>query len=199
MKKAKNRETKNKSDRSTQKLMGIERISEHCIGTRQGKLAYYKIQPTNISVLPAEEVAGRVRALLNVIKSLDGLELLATDGSESFEGNKDFYRDRLQKETEPAIRRLLEQDFQHLDRIQMLMASARSFYILIRLQELDAETLNYLTQIEKMIQNSGFRVRQVGKQELARMLALYFEQNVTTTRFYDLDGGQWMETEEVRI
>ena len=199
MKKTKSRETKNKADRSTQKLMGIERISEHCIGTRQGKLAYYKIQPTNISVLPAEEVAGRVRALLNVIKSLDGLELLAADGSESFEGNKDFYRDRLQKETEPAIRRLLEQDIQHLDRIQMLMASARSFYILLRLQELDAETLNYLTQIEKMIQNSGFRVRRVGKQELARMLALYFEQNVTTPRFYDLDGGQWMETEEVSL
>ena len=42
--------------------------------------------------------------------------------------------ERMGNEELPAIRRLLEQDSKHLDRIQVLMASSREFYIIIRLR-----------------------------------------------------------------
>ena len=40
----------------------------------------------------------------------------------------------MSQEELPVIRKLLEQDSKHLDRIQVLMASSREFYILVRLQ-----------------------------------------------------------------
>ena len=79
-------------------------------------------------------ISARIYALLNVVKGQAEIEMLALNSKESFERNKDFYRERLSQEELPAVRRLLEQDSKHLDRIQVLMASSREFYIIIRLR-----------------------------------------------------------------
>ena len=93
----------------------------------------------------------------------------------------------------PAIRKLLEQDSAHLDRIQVLMASSREFYILVRLQgKKESDVFSYLSRIEKSIKDNGFSVRRAAEQDLKRMLGVYFEQNVTTERFEDHDGERWI-------
>ena len=56
-------------------------------------------------------------------------------GRESFTQNRAFYHDRLQQETNPEIRRLLEQDRQHLDEMQVEMKLAREFYLVVRLKD----------------------------------------------------------------
>ena len=101
---------KKKDARSTLSLLGIGRITEFSIHTRTGDLVFFCIRPTNLSVLPAEGVTERIYALLAVLKSMEEVELLALNASESFDGNKAFYHARLERETEPAVRRLLEQD-----------------------------------------------------------------------------------------
>ena len=106
--------------------MGIEEIKDYCIATRMGNLVFFIIKPTNISVLPDSSISARIYALLNVVKGQAEIEMLALNSKESFERNKDFYRERLSQEELPAVRRLLEQDSKHLDRIQVLMASSVS-------------------------------------------------------------------------
>ena len=127
------KQKKDKAARSTRQLMGIEEIKDYCIATRMGNLVFFIIKPTNISVLPDSSISARIYALLNVVKGQAEIEMLALNSKESFERNKDFYRERLSQEELPAVRRLLEQDSKHLDRIQVLMASSREFYIIIRL------------------------------------------------------------------
>ena len=93
----------------------------------------------------------------------------------------------------PAIRRLLEQDSKHLDRIQVLMASSREFYIIIRLRsEKETDVFPYLSRIEQSINDNGFTTRRATEQDLKRMLGVYFEQNVTTEKFEDYDGDRWV-------
>lgn len=76
--------------------------------------------------------------------------MLALNSKESFENNKDFYRQQANLEDLPAIRKLLEQDSAHLDRIQVLMASSREFYILVRLQgKKESDVFSYLSRIER--------------------------------------------------
>ena len=138
------KQKKDKAACSTRQLMGIEEIKDYCIATRMGNLVFFIIKPTNISVLPDSSISARIYALLNVVKGQAEIEMLALNSKESFERNKDFYRERLSQEELPAVRRLLEQDSKHLDRIQVLMASSREFYIIIRLRgEQESDVFSY--------------------------------------------------------
>ena len=186
-------EKKDAREQSTRQLMGIDDFTDYGIATRMGNLVFFVIKPTNISVLPGSGVGARIYALLNVIKGQAEIEMLALNSKESFENNKDFYRQQANLEDLPAIRKLLEQDSAHLDRIQVLMASSREFYILVRLQgKKESDVFSYLSRIEKSIKDNGFTVRRATEQDLKRMLGVYFEQNVTTERFEDHDGERWI-------
>lgn len=187
------RKKKSEGNQSTRQLMGIDAIRDYCIATRMGDLVFFIIKPTNISVLPDSGVTARIYALLNVVKGLAEIEMLALNSRESFEDNKRFYSSRMETEELPALRRLLDQDSSHLDRIQALMASAREFYIIVRLRnEKESEIFPYLSHIEKTIKDNGFSVRRAGEQELKRMLGIYFEQDVTTEQYEDYDGDRWV-------
>ena len=186
-----------KDARSTQGLLGIGRITKLSLNTRMGDLVFFRIRPTNLSVLPAEGITERVHALLAVLKSMEEVELLALNASESFDGNKAFYRARLEQETEPAVRRLLEQDAQHLDRIQVSMASARQFFLVLRLRgHSDTDILPYLARVEKSIRDCGFRVKRADERMIKRVLSLYFTQNVTAAESDDIDGERWVREEQ---
>ena len=187
------RKKKKEGSQSTRQLMGIEDIKDYCIATRMGDLVFFIIKPTNISVLPDSGVTARIYALLKVVKGLAEIEMLAINSKESFEDNKRFYAGRMEAEELPALRRLLEQDSSHLDRIQALMASAREFYIIVRLRnEKVSEIFPYLSRIEKTIKDNGFSVSRAGEQEIKRMLGIYFEQDVTTEQYEDYDGDRWV-------
>ena len=187
------RKKKKEGSQSTRQLMGIEDIKDYCIATRMGDLVFFIIKPTNISVLPDSGVTARIYALLNVVKGLAEIEMLAINSKESFEDNKRFYAGRMEAEELPALRRLLEQDSSHLDRIQALRASAREFYIIVRLRnEKVSEIFPYLSRIEKTIKDNGFSVSRAGEQEIKRMLGIYFEQDVTTEQYEDYDGDRWV-------
>ena len=181
------KQKKNSAAQSTRQLMGIDAIKDYCIATRMGDLIFFIIKPTNISVLPDSSISARIYALLNVVKGQAELEMLALNSKESFD------RERMNVEELPAIRRLLEQDSTHLDRIQALMASSREFYIIIRLRdERETDVFSYLSRIEQSINDNGFTTRRATDQDLKRMLGVYFEQNVTTEQFEDSDGDRWV-------
>ena len=105
------KQKKDKAARSTRQLMGIEEIKDYCIATRMGNLVFFIIKPTNISVLPDSSISARIYALLNVVKGQAEIEMLALNSKESFELNKDFYRERLSQEELPAV-------FSYLSRIE---------------------------------------------------------------------------------
>ena len=166
------KQKKDKAACSTRQLMGIEETKDYCIATRMGNLVFFIIKPTNISVLPDSSISARIYALLNVVKG---------------------QAERLSQEELPAVRRLLEQDSKHLDRIQVLMASSREFYIIIRLRgEQESDVFSYLSRIEQNINDNGFTTRRATEQDLKKMLGVYFEQNVTTEKFEDFDGDRWV-------
>ena len=182
-----------KARQITRQLIGIDEITDSGLQTSHGRLVFFAIKPTNLSVQPPDAVSSRIYALMTVLKGQAEIEMLALNSKESFERNKDFYRERLSQEELPAVRRLLEQDSKHLDRIQVLMASSREFYIIIRLRgEQESDVFSYLSRIEQNINDNGFTTRRATEQDLKKMLGVYFEQNVTTEKFEDFDGDRWV-------
>lgn len=70
--------------KSTQQLVGIERVTDSSVLTAGGELTFYLVQPTNLNVLPESGVRTRVTALLNVLKTSAEMELLSLDSKESY-------------------------------------------------------------------------------------------------------------------
>jgi len=91
------------------------------------------------------------------------------------------------------VRKLLELDAGHLDRMQVQMATAREFLLIIRLRnQKENEVFSYLNRIEKMLVEQGFTSKRADEEDMKRILAVYFEQNVTTEKFEEFDGERWI-------
>ena len=179
---------------STRQLMNTRRITEYSLETYDGdELVYFMIRPTNLSVLSESSVGARVYALRNVLKGVAEIEMLCLNSRENFEENKGFLRRRAEEERNPVIRQLLERDQIFLDRIQVQMATAREFLILIRLRnQKGKDVFSYLDRIEKSLKEQGFDSRRADEEDIKRILAVYYEQNVTSEKFEDFDGERWI-------
>lgn len=184
---------KEKGSVSTQNLMDIESITDYSLKTPYGELVYFIIHPTNISVLSESSVSSRIYALMTVLKGIAEIEMLCLNSKENFDDNKAFLQERMEEEPNPVIRKLLQNDSQNLDRMQVQMATAREFLIIIRLRnEKESDVFPYLSRIEKSLKDQGFTTRRADNADIKRILAVYFEQNVTSDRYEDFDGERWV-------
>lgn len=178
---------------STRQLLAIDGITDYSLQTAHGELVFFSIKPTNISVLSDASVAARIYALMTVLKGMTELEMLCINSRENFEDNKRYLKERIDAENLPPIRKLLEQDASNLDRLQVQMATAREFLIIIRLKdEKESELFPYLSRIEKSLKDQGFTVRRADSFDIKRLLGVYYEQNMTTEVYEDFDGERWV-------
>ena len=183
-----------KQRQATRQLINTRDITDYSLQTYgHGELVYFIIKPSNISVLSEASISARIYALMTVLKGMAEIEMCCLNSRENFEDNKRFLKSRVEQEDNPAVRKLLEADLTFLDRIQVQMATAREFLIIIRLRdEKESEVFPYLNRIEKTLREQGFSVKRAGKEDIKRLLAVYFEQNVTTEKFEDFDGERWI-------
>ena len=170
---------------STRQLMGVIQLTEYGVKTAKGELVFFMLKPDNLSVLSPEGVRARVKALDNLLRTTPAIRLQAMDSRESFQANKDFYQKRLEEEQNPAIRELLRQDSAHLDEIQASTASAREFALVYPVDK-DSAVDPRLT--EKSLRDAGFHVRLADEQDIKRILAVYYQQDVVTEQFLNFDG-----------
>lgn len=179
---------------STRKLIGIQDISDFSLVTYDyGELVYFLVKPTNISVLSEESIRARVYALMTVLKGMAEIEMCAYNSRENFDGNKRYLKKRMDEETNYIIRQLLEQDMAHLDNIQVQTATAREFAMVVRLREQnEKEVVPYLNRIEKTLKEQGFSIKRASHEDIQRIVAVYFEQNVTQDSFDEHDGDRWV-------
>jgi hypothetical protein len=182
----------NKNQQSTREIIGIESVNERSLTTRDSELVFFAIRPTNLSTLSEDSIRAKIYALMTVLKGVADIEMLCINSRENFDGNKRFLKTRIENEDNLAIRNLLEKDMQFLDEKQALTATAREFFVIVRLNS-EKEDEAYLSRVEKSLSDQGFAVKRSGKEDLKKLLAVYFEQNVTTERFEDFDGERWTE------
>ena len=193
MKLGRKQKQKERQKQSTKELIGIDEITDYSLKTPYGELVYFIIHPTNISVLSDESLSARVYALMTVLKGIAEIELLCLNSKENFDDNKQYLKRRMDTEQNPVIRQLLQQDSTNLDRMQVQMATAREFLIIIRLKnEKESDVFPYLSRIEKSLKDQGFTTRRADNANIKGLLGVYYEQNVTTERYEDYDGERWI-------
>ena len=177
-----------KQRQSTRQLMGIRKLLPHGVAIPGGSLVFFLIHPDNLSVLSAEGIRQRVTALSNLFRAEEQVEVLGLDSRESFQQNQVYYQTRLEEETTPKIRELLQKDISYLDEIQTTSASSREFVLVLRMEEQAALDEGGLWQKEKSLCDHSISVRLAEEQDVKRLLVSYYLHDADPESLEDVDG-----------
>ena len=177
-----------KQRQSARQLMGIRKLLPHGVAIPGGSLVFFLIHPDNLSVLSAEGIRQRVTALSNLFRAEEQVEVLGLDSRESFQQNQVYYQTRLEEETTPKIRELLQKDISYLDEIQTTSASSREFVLVLRMEEQAALDEGGLRQKEKSLCDHGISVRLAEEQDVKRLLVSYYLHDADPESLEDVDG-----------
>ena len=177
-----------KQRQSTRQLMGIRKLLPHGVAIPGGSLVFFLIRPDNLSVLSAEGIRQRVTALSNLFRAEEQVEVLGLDSRESFQQNQAYYQTRLEEETTPKIRELLQKDISYLDEIQTTSASSREFVLVLHMEEQATLDESDLRQKEKALGDHGISVRLAEEQDVKRLLVSYYLRDVDPESLEDVDG-----------
>ena len=182
---------------AVQSLIGFERFTRFGVKIDKAEIAFFSVEPTNISVLSAANIDTKIRHLMTLLSTVPDLEIIALDSCECFDSNKIYVKNRLQNEQNEGVRKLLEADYSFLDEIQSEMSSARQFMFVIRFRrEKDEQIFNVINRVDKAITEHGFVARRMTKSEIKRMLALYFGTSISGEEIPDIEGENYLEVSE---
>ncbi len=187
-----------KKKNSTRGLLGLQGFTNYGVKTTSGELVAFLVQPTNISVLSHANVEVKIRHLLTVLSTHPSLEISCLDSCERFDDNRRFIQRRMQEEENESVRRALKQDMAFLDGIQLEMSTARQFLFLVRFAKNEKPELVFhdINLIEKNITDRGFEVRRMGKEDIKRVLGIYFESSMSGEQVEDVDGMKNFDMEK---
>lgn len=186
-----------RKNNAVQGLIGFERFTRFGVKTDKAEIAFFSVEPTNISVLSEANIDVKIRYLMTFLSTIPDLEIIALDSCECFDSNKIYVKDRLQNEQNEGVRKLLESDYSFLDEIQAEMSSARQFMFAIRFRrEKDEQIFNTINRVDKAITEHGFAARRMSKPEIKRMLALYFGTSISGEEITDIEGENYLEVSE---
>ena len=185
---------------SVQSLIGLERFSKYGVKTGKAEIAFFSVEPTNISVLSASNVDLKIHHLMMLLSTIPDLEILALDSCECFDSNKVYVKKRLHTEQNESVRKLLQADYDFLDEIQVEMSSARQFMFAVRFRrEKDEQIFNTLNRVDKAISEHGFAARRMSKTDIKRMLALYFGTSISGEEILDIEGSENFDLEKQEV
>ena len=183
-----------KKGRSVQELIGIKTFTKYGLMTGRGELLFFRVAPTNISVLSHANIEVKIRRLMMVLSALPDIEIVCTDSSECFDDNKAYLTARLEAEENGRVKKLIKKDIDFLDTIQVEMATARQFFFVARIKgQKEKQVFETANRIESKIAGEGFEVHRLKKPEIKRILALYFEASMQGEAIPDIDGEQFYE------
>lgn len=183
-------------NKSVQDLIGVKSFTNYGVITDKGELLFFQVSPTNISVLSNESITAKIRQLMLVLNSKPELEFVCTDASECFDENKLYLARRYEEEPNPLIRSLIAKDSEFLDNMQLEMATARQFVFIARCRNAKPEQVfTELNRVEKILSEQGFDVKRMGKEDIKRFLAIYFEASYEGEHIPDVDGIQFLPVE----
>ena len=183
-----------KKGRSVQELIGIRTFTKYGLMTGRGELLFFRVAPTNISVLSHANIEVKIRRLMMVLSALPDIEIVCTDSSECFDDNKAYLTARLEAEDNGRVKRLIKKDIDFLDTIQVEMAAARQFFFVARLKgQKEKQVFETANRIESKISGEDFEVHRLKKPEIKRILALYFDASMQGDTMPDIDGEQFYE------
>ena len=189
------KKVKKQRKKSTQTLLGLQTFGKYGLKTDKAELVFYSVQPTNISVLSNENIDVKVHHLMSLLSMIPDLEMICLDSCQCFDANKQNIIQRIEDEKNSEIRNILKSDLEFLDSIQVEMSTARQFLFSLRIKDKkEGQVFQQLNRSTKLIAEHGFEVKQLKKEDIKRMLAIYFEVSMNGEDMECVEGEKYLET-----
>ena len=180
--------------RSVQQLLGIQTFTKYGLLTDNGELLFYRVAPTNISVLSAANIEIKIRHLQMLLSAIPDLEIICTDSCECFDDNKAYLHRRAMAESNPEVRGLLLKDKEMLTSMQAEMSNARQFVLVKRCKGMKPEQVFVaMNRVLKSVSEQGFEAQRMDKADIKRLIAIYFGASMDGDLMPDVDGGQFFQ------
>ncbi len=157
---------------SVQALLGMQRFTDHGIMTADGELVFFRVQPTNISVLSPYAILKKADDLTKLLNLQQAVEIVCCDAQQNFTPNKLYLKRRMTEETTPEIKELLAKDERFMNNVQAGMASSREFFFVLRLKKQEGNAA--IAQFGKLLDQHSFYPYRLSKDELKGLIARYF-------------------------
>ena len=162
------KEQRKRKGHSIQDLIGIKAFTKYGLSVGRHELLFYSVAPTNISVLSRANTEIKIHKLMMVLSAIPDIIITCTDSAEQFDDNKNYMTERLSKERNSKVQKVIKKDLEFLDNIQMEMATARQFLFTACIKgNKDKRTFDTANRIEKTISEQGFEVHIDGSQFFA--------------------------------
>ena len=183
----------NRSKDSVQELLGIIGFTKYGLLTESGERIYFRIAPTNISVMSEARLTERIGKMADLLKTYPEIELCCVDAAEDYDSNKAEYRRLHDKEENPIVQKLLEEESRLLDSKQTEMATSRQFMISVQLKpSRERQVFEIVNDVEKALANSLFEAKLMTTGDLKRMIGLYLGTSRNGEQTPDYDGEQYI-------
>lgn len=178
--------------RSVQQLLGIKTFTDYGLLTDAGELLFFRVLPTNISVLSTANIDIKIRHLKLLLSTIPDLEVVCLDSCECFDGNKAYLQQQARVESNPKVRSLLLKDRDMLTGMQVEMSTARQFVFMKRCKGMKPDQVfTSMNRVFKTISEQGFEAQRMDKEDIKRLIAIYFGASMDGDLMPDVDGAQF--------
>lgn len=193
----KKRKQKKNKGRSVQELLGIKSFTKNGLQVGKYTLVFFSAAPTNVSVLSYENIDLKIQRLMMILSAVPDIEISCTDAAESFDTNKTYLLNRIEKEKNEKVRVILKKDYDFVDNINLETSTARQFMFAIRCKSTSEDQVSTIAnRVEKIITEQNFDIKRLGKPDIKRFLAVYFDASLNGELIPDVDGLQYLEGEK---
>ena len=83
-------------NKAVQSLIGFERFTRFGVKTDKAEIAFFSVEPTNISVLSGANIDTKICYLMMLLSIVPDLEIIARDSCECFDSKKIYVKERLE-------------------------------------------------------------------------------------------------------
>ena len=190
MKRSKQKKSKGNS---VQDLLGIKTFTKNGLKVGKYTFVYFSVAPTNISVLSYENIDLKIQRLIMVLSAIPDIEISCTDAAESFDTNKTYLLDRIDKEDNDKVREILKKDYEFIDNINLETSTARQFMFIVRCKtSSEDQVATIANRVEKIVSEQNFDIKRLNKSDIKRFLAIYFDASLNGELIPDIDGMQYI-------
>ena len=178
-------------------LFGIKGFRRDFVDTEGGIIAFYRIMPNNLTVLPEAVIEYQIEQMKQLLQNEDDLSVFCTDGSEIGEENVRFFKKRITEEPRPEIREILRKDLESFESAHRQKTSLKQFFILLTMDPSWTDEMLYTraSEIGKKLHGHGFANSMLEQSGIRHLLGIFF---LKVAGLYDLSSTIQEVIESVR-
>ncbi|MBQ6105621.1 MAG: hypothetical protein IJL03_06715 [Lachnospiraceae bacterium] len=181
-------------------MFGIKGFRRDFVETEGGTIAFFRIMPNNLTVLPEAVIEYQIEQMKQLLQNEDDLSVFCTDGSEIGEENVRFFKKRIAEEKRTEIKAILQADMESFEARHRQRTSLKQFFILLTMDSSWTDEMLYTraAEIGKKLHEHGFANSILEQSGIRHLLGIYFSGSMYAEQWKEEDFYEYVTRDRVK-